>query len=332
MKKNRFFPVISGMWVALGAGTVHAQNVCVFDPMGAAGEGFAIMKDFALMAKGTGVELKLMPYTDEPQALEDYKSGKCQAVTLTDFTSRQFNSYTGSLNAIGGITNNAMARVVIGLMGNPKLDDEMVSGQHEIGGVFPIGPAYIIVNNREINSLAKAQGVRFGVIDSDRAQYEMIKKVGAKPVPINIGNMGTKFNTKQVEAMGTPAIAVTAFELHKGMGDKGAIFRFPVTFVSMNLVLNGKEFPPTFGAKGRRWFASQTPRMMDIVMRLEKAIPDKYWAELSSNDKVGYIRLMREMRIALIKEGVYNKKMTSLLKKVRCQQDPTNFECALNEE
>jgi len=332
MKEKHVSSIVLGMFLGLGATAAQAKNVCVFDPMGAAGEGFAIMKDFALMAKGTGIELKLLPYTDEPQALEDYKSGKCQAVTLTDFTSRQFNSYTGSLNAIGGITNNAMARVVIGLMGNPKLDDEMVSGQHEIGGVFPIGPAYIIVNNREINSLAKAQGVRFGVIDSDRAQYEMIKKVGAKPVPINIGNMGTKFNSKQVDAMGTPAIAVTAFELHKGMGDKGAIFRFPVTFVSMNLVLNQKEFPPTFGAKGRRWFASQTNRMMDVVSRLERAIPEKYWADLSSNDKVGYIRLMREMRIALINEGVYNKKMTTLLKKVRCQQDPTNFECALNEE
>lgn len=332
MKENRFSPMILGLMACFGASTSQAQQVCVFDPMGAAGEGFAIMKDFAIMAKSTGVDLKLLPYNDEPQALEDYKAGKCQAVTLTDFTSRQFNSYTGSLNAIGGVTNNAMARVVIGLMGNPKLDGEMTSGQHEIAGVFPIGPAYIIVNNREINSLAKAQGVRFGVIDTDRAQYEMIKKVGAKPVPINIGNMGVKFNTKQVDAMGTPAIAVTAFELHKGMGDKGGIFRFPVTFVSMNLVLNNKEFPATFGAKGRRWFASQTNRMMDIVNRLEKAIPDKYWAELSSNDKVGYIRLMREMRIELINEGVYNKKMTSLLKKVRCQQDPTNFECASNEE
>jgi hypothetical protein len=332
MKEKHVSSIVLSMFLGLGATAAQAKNVCVFDPMGAAGEGFAIMKDFALMAKGTGIELKLLPYSDEPQALEDYKSGKCQAVTLTDFTSRQFNSYTGSLNAIGGITNNAMARVVIGLMGNPRLDGDMVSGQHEIGGVFPIGPAYIIVNNREINSLAKAQGVRFGVIESDRAQYEMIKKVGAKPVPINIGNMGTKFNSKQVDAMGTPAIAVTAFELHKGMGDKGAIFRFPVTFVSMNLVLNQKEFPPTFGAKGRRWFASQTNRMMDVVSRLERAIPEKYWADLSSNDKVGYIRLMREMRIALINEGVYNKKMTTLLKKVRCQQDPTNFECALNEE
>ena len=311
---------------------VQAQTICVFDPMGAAGEGYAIMRDYAVMARGAGVELKLIPYNDEPDALRDFKAGKCTGVTLTDFTARQFNSYAGSLNAIGGIINNAMAKTVINLMGNSKLDEEMVSGKYEVGGIFPIGPAYIIVNNREINSLAKAQGIRFGVVESDKAQYEMVKKVGATPVPVTIGNMGTKFNSKQVDAMGAPALAVSAFELYKGMGDKGALFRFPVTFVSMDLIIKHDAFPDGFGAKSRRWFASQTNRIMDTVARIEKSVPEKYWSELSSNDKVGYIRIMREMRIKLINEGVYNKKMTTLLKKVRCQQDPSNFECALTDE
>lgn len=312
--------------------TAHAQTVCVFDPMGASGDIFSTMKDFALMAKGTGTEIKLVPYVEEPQVVKDFKSGKCDGAVLTDFSSRLFNSYTGSMNAIGGITNNAMAKVVIGLMGNPKLDSEMVSDGYEIAGVFPMGPAYIVVNNREINSLAKAQGVRFGVLDNDPAQYEMIKKVGAIPVPVTIGNMASKFNSKQVDAMGSPALAFTAFELHKGMGDKGAFIRFPVTFVGLNVVLNQKAFPPTFGAKSRRWFASQTNRLMDNVLRIEKTVPEKYWADLSSNDKVGYVRLMHQMRLEMVKDGIYNKKMTALLKKIRCQQDPSNFECKLNDE
>lgn len=322
----------AALMLLVGTMQAQAQTICVFDPMGAAGEGFAIMKDYGVMAKGLGVELKLIPYNDEPDALRDFKTGKCEGVTLTDFTARQFNSYAGSLNAIGGIINNAMAKTVINLMGNPKLDEEMVSGKFEVGGIFPIGPAYIIVNNREINSLAKAQGIRFGVVESDRAQYEMVKKVGATPVPVTIGNMGTKFNSKQVDAMGAPALAVTAFELHKGMGDKGALFRFPVTFVSMDVILKHEAFPAEFGAKSRRWFSSQTNRIMDTVARIEKSVPEKYWSDLSSNDKVGYIRIMREMRIKLINEGVYNKKMTTLLKKLRCQQDPNNFECSLNDE
>jgi hypothetical protein len=41
---------------------------------------------------------------------------------------------------------------------------------------------------------------------------------------------------------------------------------------------------------------------------------------------------MREMRVKLIQEGIYNKKMTSLLKKVRCQQDATAQECSMTDE
>jgi hypothetical protein len=54
--------------------------------------------------------------------------------------------------------------------------------------------------------------------------------------------------------------------------------------------------------------------------------------DIPANDKIGYVKLMRESRIDLTKEGIYNKKMMSLLKKVRCQQDSSSFECALNDE
>jgi ABC-type amino acid transport substrate-binding protein len=309
----------------------YAQNVCVFDPMVTTGEVFAIMKDYALMSRNIGVEVNLLPYKDEPSALKDYKSGKCEAATLIDVTARQFNSFTGSLSAVGGITSNAMAKSVINLMGNPKLDADMVSGEHEVIGVAPIGLAYILVKNKEINSLAKAQGIRFGVTETDISQFEMAKKVGAVPVPITVGNMGQKFNSGQVDSMAAPPIAFTVFELHKGLGENGTMFRFPVAFVSMNVLIKHQAFPAAFGAKSRRWFASQTNRMMDVVNRLEKAVPEKYWSELSSNDKVGYVRLMHQMRLEMVKDGVYNKKMTALLKKIRCQQDPTNFECKLEE-
>jgi hypothetical protein len=54
--------------------------------------------------------------------------------------------------------------------------------------------------------------------------------------------------------------------------------------------------------------------------------------EIPPNDQVGYIKLMREARIELTKSGFYNTKMMSLLKRVRCQQNPSSFECALKDE
>jgi hypothetical protein len=102
--------------------------------------------------------------------------------------------------------------------------------------------------------------------------------------------------------------------------------------VGVNVVTDQRAFPEGFGAKSRRWFAAQSPRLMENVIKLDKSVADQYWSELSTNDKVGYIRLMREMRVKLIQEGIYNKKMTSLLKKVRCQQDATAQECSMTDE
>jgi hypothetical protein len=49
-------------------------------------------------------------------------------------------------------------------------------------------------------------------------------------------------------------------------------------------------------------------------------------------DKPGYIKLMRESRITLMANGVYDKKMLGLLKRVRCKHEPSSFECALKDE
>ena len=39
--------------------------------------------------------------------------------------------------------------------------------------------------------------------------------------------------------------------------------------------------------------------------------------------------MMRESRIALTKQGIYDKSMMSVLKKARCSVDKSNFECSL---
>lgn len=44
-------------------------SVCVFDVIGANGDVFNVMKDYALEVKPLGVDLELKPYTDEGVAV-----------------------------------------------------------------------------------------------------------------------------------------------------------------------------------------------------------------------------------------------------------------------
>lgn len=309
-----------------------AQTLCVFDLLGTAGDMYALMKDYSLASKGWGADVQLKPYTDERVAAEDFKAGKCDGVSITGMRGRQFNSFTGSLDAIGAIPSTAIAQSVMQLMASPKLAPSMVNGAYEVVGVVPLGSAYLLVNDRDINTLAKAAGKKFAVLDYDKAQAKMVQQVGAQPVSADITNFGSKFNNGQVDVIGAPAMAFKPLELHKGLGTKGAIIRFPVLQVTGNVIVRKDKFPADYGLKSRAWVASQLPRMMGLLNKQEAAIPAKYWMDIPANDKIGYVKLMRESRIALTKEGMYNKEMMSLLKKARCKAEPSSFECALADE
>lgn len=148
----------------------------------------------------------------------------------------------------------------------------------------------------------------------------------------DVNTFGGMFNNGQVDIIGAPAIVFNPFELHKGLGTQGAIIRFPVLHVSTNLIIRHQAFPKGFGQKSREWIATQVPRTMDWVERMEKDIPARYWQDISANDYVGYVRVIRESRVDLTKAGFYNPKMMKLLKRLRCAQNPNSFECSLNDE
>ncbi len=314
------------------ASSAQAQTMCVFDLLGANGDNYAMMKDYALAAKQWGANITLKAYTDERVASEDFKAGQCDGVALTGIRAREFNNFTGSIDAIGGLNNNAQAKTVINVMASPKLAPDMIQNGYEVAGVTTLGSAYILVNDRSINTLAKAAGKRFGVLDYDKAQAKIVQKVGAQPVSVDLLTIGGKFNNGQVDMIGMPAMGFKPLELYKGVGTKGAVIRFPVVQVTGDIVIRPGKFPAGFGQKSRDWVSSQIGREMDVINKTEKAIDPKYWMDIPPADKLGYVKLMRESRIEMTKEGIYNKKMMTILKKIRCQSDPSSFECALNDE
>ncbi len=330
--KTKIAMAMAAATLAVSANTAQAQVVCVFDLLGTSGDVYTMMKDYALAANAWGAKITLKPYTDERVASEDFKAGQCDGVALTGMRGRQFNSFVGSIDAIGAVPSNTAARAVMQLVSKPQLAADMVQSGYEVAGVTPLGSAYLFVNDRSINTLAKAAGKKLAVLDYDKAQARMVQRVGAQPVSADITTFGGMFNNGQVDIVGAPAVAFKPLELHKGLGSKGAIVRFPILQVTGNVIIRQNKFPAGFGQKSREWISSQLPRAMQNVEKTERDIPAKYWMEIPANDQVGYIKLMREARIELTKEGFYNTKMMSLLKRVRCQQNPSSFECALKDE
>ncbi|AXI03348.1 putative solute-binding protein [Aquirhabdus parva] len=326
------FKFFAGAALLTLATSSYAQKVCVFDPLGTQGDIYSMMKDYALAAKQWGADITLKPYTDERIAAEDFKAGQCDGVSITGVRARQFNNFTGSIDAAGGLPNNNAAKAVISLMASPKVAPYMLNKGYEVVGVSTLGSVYIVVNDRSINSLLKVMGKRFGVLDYDKAEEILVQKVGAQAVSVDLTSIGGKFNNGQVDVIAVPAMAFKPLELSKGIGSKGAIVRFPVAHVTSDILIRPSRFPDGYGQKSRTWVAEQLDRQLATVARVEKSIEPRYWMDLPANDKAGYVKILREARLSLARDDVYNKKMMSILKKVRCGQEPTNFECTLTDE
>ena len=308
------------------------QVICVFDLVGKNGDVFALMKDYQLAAKNWGADIELRVGQNEAVIAEDFKAGKCDGISVTGMRGRQFNSFTGSLDAIGAIPDIKLAVKVMQGLASPTFAKYMVRGKYEVVGVIPVGDAFLMVNDRSINTVAKAAGKKIAVLDYDEAQKIMVQQIGAQAVTADVTNFGAKFNNGQVDIIGAPAAVFKPLELHKGLGSKGAIVNYPILQVTGNLIIHPDKFPAGYGQKSREWVKSQLPRAFGILGKIKTDIPAKYWMQVPAADKPGYQKLMREARVDLTKRGVYDKRMMKLLWQFRCKEDPKNFECSLQDE
>lgn len=346
-------------------------HLCIYSPEGARGKNFqqaiSYMSEttkYTDMARDIGIDLKmtnvsplnyridvgypkvgkkastnvnLKVYIDERVLAEDFKAKRCDGAGMSNIRARQFNKFAGSIDAIGAILSYKQMSEAISVLARPQFAPMMINNDYEIVGTIPIGAAYIMVNDRKINNLAKAAGRKVAVFDFDKTQAKLVQRVGAQPISVDLTSVAGKFNNGEVEIMGAPALLFEPFELHKGMTDKngnvrGAIIRFPLMQLTASLVMQRNKFPDGLGQILREITSMQLMPAYQFIYETESDIPIKYWMDVPAADQPGYHKLMREARIDMTKEGHYDKRMMNVLKQVRCKFEPSNFECTMNDE
>lgn len=324
--------IFSVQGVAL-AQTVNGKEprICVFDLLGAKGPIFNLAQEYALDGRKNGYGFNPVVYTNESVAAKDFEIGECDGLVATGIRTRKYNSFTGSLDAVGGLPNYEAVLLALKSMGSPQLQSVMQQSDFEVGGVLPFGTAYVFVRDREINSLSKAAGKRVAALSHDESQRKLIEQVGAQPISADVSNYGSMFNNGSVDIIVAPSIAYSPLELYKGLGKKGAIIQLPVAMVTYQIILRKSKFQPGSGQKLRAYVAQEMPKALDAVKKIDRQIPDKAWLKMTDADKAEYTTMMREARISLSKDGVYDGCALRLLKKVRCSIDGKASECSLPE-
>lgn len=303
-----------------------AQSLCVFSVQGTQGELYGQMKDFALAARGWGVDLELKAFVDERIASEDFKAGQCDAALLTGIRARAFNPFAGSVDAIGGLPDYDALRTLITLLTRPELAPRMRHGAYEVAGIMPLGAAYIFLNDRRINSVEKMAGKRLAVFEHDPAQMAMATRIGAQPVSSDVSNFAGKFNNGVVDVIAAPAVAYMPLEIYRGVGANGVALDMPVAQLTFQLLLRHERFPEGFAARAREHFLGLFDQAMQVVLASENEI--LFFFPPPDSDGPRYRQLLQDSRIALTEQGYYDPQMMRLMKRVRCSRSPDQAECS----
>jgi ABC-type amino acid transport substrate-binding protein len=344
MKTRQIALAAAAAAMLTAAGSASAKNLlCVWDVSGKSGDVYATAIDYVVAMQKNGVDFELKSYVDERVAVEDYRAGQCDAVIATAFRIKSFNAVSGSMDSLGSSTivrdnkidlpgSYEVVRRVIQAFSSPKGAKYMVEGNNEIGGIMPLGAAYPIVRDRNINSVEALAGKKIAAFDYDKAQGAMIQRIGAQPVSVDIINIGPRFNNGNVDMVTLPAMAYKPLELQKGIGTKGGIGRFPIMIPTVQMAFNRAKFPEGFGEKSRQFWLGQFDRAMGLIANAEKGIPASVWNDLPATSIPKYVLMLRESRIDIAKQGMYNKTSLNIIKQARCSVNSGDAECATKTE
>ncbi len=318
----------------VGDAAAEARQICVYDPVGRAGDYHRMMEDFSVQASSWGVELTLKAYTDEETAAKDFEAGHCDGVLATGVRLQRFNRFPSTIEAMGALPSYDLLKSMIDALARyPSAAARLKSGEHETVGFIPVGAAYLFMRDRQVDSVPELAGKRVATMDYDKAAPTMVDRVGAILVAADLGSIGPKFNNGDVDICYMSAAGFRPFELSRGLEPSGGILQYPLAQATLQLMVRSSQFPESFPGQARSWFASYFDQALKLVQAQEADIAAKYWVPISDADRTSFDEMFLEVRLRLRDElGAYDGNMLSALRKLRCSADGTRPECAEQRE
>lgn len=302
-------------------------NFCVLDLMGANGDIMGVAKDYALAAKQWGVDVTPTVYMNVSEALRDFENGTCNGLVADNFATKKYNPFMGTIGAVGAIPNYEIAQRVLMALGSPKLAHKLKSRAYEVVGYMPYGLTYLYTKDRSLRNIDGLQNKTLGVLDVDLSQRRMAQKVGMTPVSVTFDNAVNKFRNDQIEILPAPLVVYQPLEIGKIIGNNGGIINYPLALFTMNFIIAKGDYPQDFGQKSRQWFSQRSPQLIKIVERWDASVPRDKLYSIPQIDHTSYDRLLSQLRREFIDNNIYDHSMITLIRHVRCAQEPLFIEC-----
>ncbi|PTQ88945.1 putative solute-binding protein [Agitococcus lubricus] len=317
-------------------------SICFLDMQGTSGEFYSRAKDLALIARRWNMIADFKVMANERQVVDSFKEGKCEAAVMPTLRAREFNLFMGSVDAIGAIPSYQHMRLLLKTLFDPKLEPLTITGPYQVVSIFPVGAQYLHVRDRTWETPKDLANKKASVLDWNVSLSQAMNKMGTQAVAADIGHYTAAFNKGETDMIVAPAVAYWPYELHTGLANNGGIYSTPVMQMTASLIINRDLLQKKTNDLDNRVaaFRSITSQFLDEMLdRLfltintaETQIPKKYWMILEPEHERQYQDALRQARIQLTQEGVYDAKMMKVLKKVRCKIEPNAAECTRSDE
>lgn len=311
------------------------RSLCVYSPVGKSGPVTNTINKYKVAALRWDVRFNVELYSDEIIALEDFQSGRCDAVLLSDVRTRELVRFGGGISQVGAIPTFKHLRRVIDVLSRPEASDLMQNERYEVAGFFPVGRVYLFLGPGVMNTtgptleMSDLAGKRFAVLGYDAQSRAAAKRLGTSVVKSDITSIFGKFNNRSVDMVASTASAYKPMELYKGLGENGRIVREPsLAMMSFQITLHRDRFPDKFGLKSRRHALSMFDFTRRMALSYRSKVPDEYWLDPPKSIKNQTRSLLADLRRDLTQKGVYDPRMTALFRRIRCNISPGRAECA----
>ena len=331
MKLKRFLAAALAVGFSFNAMALEKKTICTWDPVGKNGPVMTFYSDLKPKAINWGIDLEFIAYTDEKVASNSFKAGECDGAHLSAILSRQFVPFSGTLDAVGGITSEEGLKKIIATLANEKAGKILTNGQYEAVAAWPVGSMYAFVNDKKIRTVSDFSGKKISVLNEDPQILKLANLVGASPVGTSLATFSGQFNNGNIDIVFMPALAYNVFELYHGLGTDGGILDYRMYYGMLQTVVKKENFPADFGIKMRNYVVSRLKDINKLVEDAEKEIPAKYWLKTDEATQAEFVKLSRDVRLALKAEEKMDPKALKLLWKIRCSENPSASECAAPE-
>ena len=127
--------------MGLGPDDMLKRHICLWDLSGRSGPIFNGATTLRLDLLRYKIDISLEAFTNESAMVASLKNGQCDAALMSGFRARQFNRFTGTIDAIGAIPDNQHMRTLLQVLAHPSQAGRMVQGEYVIMGIFSGGAA-----------------------------------------------------------------------------------------------------------------------------------------------------------------------------------------------